>query len=321
MRVAFEFRLARLPQLRRACGAFTLVELLVVVAIIGLLVSILLPALSSARQQGKSIKCLANLRTLGQGMAIYLNDNNDVLVPGRLPKVDDCNTYADIFGSIKYRPTFLAMMAPAVGLPPFDDPQACKTDVDRYGEDGDRQDYAYDSYVCPSVSDWRDERNGSYGYNYQFLGNSRLSDKGDQRSYKNWPVSITRVRSAGRTVMIGDCMGTAASWQPSERQGYVNNSRDAERFGNEGFNLDPPLVDPVNGEMANFDKSPQSRTAVDPRHRQKGNVVWLDGHGSSIGLEELGYEVLDNGVIGFDGDNSLWSTNGRDEAWTPEYRP
>jgi prepilin-type N-terminal cleavage/methylation domain-containing protein len=82
----------------RGRQAFTLIELLVVIAIIGLLISILLPSLSNARQQARASKCLANLRVLGQGLTIYLYDYRDVLVPGRLPKIDECNAYADIFG-------------------------------------------------------------------------------------------------------------------------------------------------------------------------------------------------------------------------------
>jgi prepilin-type N-terminal cleavage/methylation domain-containing protein len=55
--------------------AFTLIELLVVVAIIALLLSILLPSLSGAREQGKKAKCLANLRNLGSSMYQYANDD------------------------------------------------------------------------------------------------------------------------------------------------------------------------------------------------------------------------------------------------------
>jgi prepilin-type N-terminal cleavage/methylation domain-containing protein len=59
---------------RRAFG-FTLVELLVVIGIIALLISILLPALNRAREEGKRTVCLSGLRSFGQLLNIYANDN------------------------------------------------------------------------------------------------------------------------------------------------------------------------------------------------------------------------------------------------------
>lgn len=60
--------------------AFTLIELLVVVAIIAVLIGILLPSLSRARQHGQAIACLANMRGLGQSVLAYAHANNGRLV-------------------------------------------------------------------------------------------------------------------------------------------------------------------------------------------------------------------------------------------------
>ena len=61
---------------------FTLVELLVVIAIIALLMAILMPALTKAREQGKRIVCLNNLRQLTLAWMNYATANNDKLVNG-----------------------------------------------------------------------------------------------------------------------------------------------------------------------------------------------------------------------------------------------
>ena len=61
--------------MKRHHKGFTLIELLVVVAIIALLISILLPSLSRARELAKRAVCSANLRGIGQGEHIYSNDH------------------------------------------------------------------------------------------------------------------------------------------------------------------------------------------------------------------------------------------------------
>ena len=87
--------------------AFTLIELLVVIAIIALLMAILVPALEAARLRAQDLLCTSNLRQVGLGVLLYLEDNDGVTadasvtnrfrwfdpVTGKLMPTNDRETY------------------------------------------------------------------------------------------------------------------------------------------------------------------------------------------------------------------------------------
>lgn len=76
------FRSRRSISRPHAYRAFTLIEILVVVAIIALLVSILMPSLAAARRQARITVCITSLRTIGQGTYYYAQASKDDLPAG-----------------------------------------------------------------------------------------------------------------------------------------------------------------------------------------------------------------------------------------------
>ena len=67
---------------RATGGGFTLVELLLVIAIIALLAALLLPTLAAAKERSRSVRCLNQIRQLLVGAHLYASDNQDRLPSG-----------------------------------------------------------------------------------------------------------------------------------------------------------------------------------------------------------------------------------------------
>lgn len=79
----------------RAKAGFTLIELLVVISIIALLIGILLPALTSAREAAQNVKCMSNLRQAGIANQAYLSENKGVYPFAEAPAILAAYDYMD----------------------------------------------------------------------------------------------------------------------------------------------------------------------------------------------------------------------------------
>lgn len=84
-------------RLQRENQGFTLIELLVVIAIIGLLLSLIFPALSNARGRALRVACMSNLKGIGVGMAAYASEN-----AGRYPPPKDLTYVYQMWAAILY---------------------------------------------------------------------------------------------------------------------------------------------------------------------------------------------------------------------------
>ena len=162
---------------RRERG-FTLIELLVVISIIALLIGILLPSLGAARDKARDVICQSNLRQIGYGMQMYLDDQHkDAVMPELYPGLaknppKDPRTGNPFVGAFAHRWYMLYVLADYLGSS---------------SEDGRGQKV----FICPSargassVLDPATRRSMEQGGKYQ-VGDPDRNNEGDEWVSEYW---------------------------------------------------------------------------------------------------------------------------------------
>ncbi|NLG44249.1 MAG: prepilin-type N-terminal cleavage/methylation domain-containing protein [Phycisphaerae bacterium] len=291
-------------------SGFTLVELLVVIAVLSLLMSILLPATSAARRAARTTVCGTTLRELARAWTIYSQEHAGTLVAGRPAKVAGTNNLYWVGNGWKFRPRWYITLGASVVIYAFNEPST----------KDEHQCIDNRLLICPETPGWVSEKNPSYGYNFQFLGNTRMIS-GTQR-FINFPVSDSHI--VGDTVVAADSLGTAASFPPVGRLPNSPNgttgdaTADVRTLGFHGFMLDPPRLTPTSDRCD--DQNPDYRGGPDARHDGKANFAFADGHVRATTPQALGYGILPDGTYEFGYEfektqvtNRRFSGTGRDD--------
>lgn len=294
---------------------FTLIELLVVIAVIALLIALLTPGLQAARRGARAVTCASNLRQLGIGWTMYADQSLGSILPGRPAKFADPQRNVYFVGNgYQYRPRWFVTMGAETGFFAYEQPSADPADDNTKRIDGSRV------FLDPEQPDRVNNRNYAYGYNYQFLGNTRFKGGSEAGGFIHFPVKIDRVDGA-RTVLAADALGTAAGKPAASRTAYrPDGSSDLYAVGNHAWSLDPPRLTATSDTCDDANRAPEHRSAPEMRHNGKANVLWCDGHAARSSYRALDYVENPDGSIAAssaDASNRWFSGTGRDDDPPP----
>lgn len=176
-------------------SCFTLIELLIVVAIIAILAGLLLPALNASRGKAKSVSCVSNLKQIGLANNQYAGDYNEYSVPYKITASNSANQPGDYWLSVFDGSVYDMTKNPLLGS--------------YYGNTGNVM-------VCPvsrdeGISDLSKTPNGGgYGYNGWWFGRYASTTDGP------YLYKLSNYRKLSSTILFGDCaqQGRSGTYQP-----------------------------------------------------------------------------------------------------------
>jgi prepilin-type processing-associated H-X9-DG protein/prepilin-type N-terminal cleavage/methylation domain-containing protein len=251
-------RASRQPNRR----AFTLTELLAVIAIIGMLAALLLPALSSSKAKALQVQCLSNVRQIGFGLRGFVNDNN--VYPLRVNPEYPKGAYPEHQQGWMPALQFTELSIP--GNP------AGRISFNKWAGQG--------VWKCPAARqpfNW--PTNGTlyiyYGYNWCGLSKQSDTDSLGLGGHFTWtssrppapPVNESEIAHPSDMMAIGD--------------GFLG--------GNSTIRDGVRVLQRASGGEDFFGSTKRSHA----RHRGKANVVFCDGHVESPTLKFLFEDTSD----------------------------
>ena len=221
-------KLVQTSEMKLVCKkGFTLIELLVVIAIIGILASMLLPALHKARERGREAVCLSNLKQHALGSHIYAESNNSWLpVSG----VSDPGHWQTII-PLRWRQDVLDSYSEIDIMHP--DPKTYEG-----------QSLMEGIFNCPSSATI--VRSGGYGWNWAYLGRR----KEDSNSLGKGRNNLDAVPIPAETLMTGDGTEAEGDWW---RRAYLFTDSWYSGLGNRhnsGKNIQVSWVDGHSSSMS-----------------------------------------------------------------------